>query len=126
MHVGWIKQARIVNGPYWFLGVGLLALGMMGPAIGVIIAHNLSFDLPRWVYFIGVAVFPFALLCIILSFRQRRRTIAIIRANNGYVCISCGYPIDPKLDHAPCPECGTPINLAHCRKVWSRHLLGGW
>lgn len=123
--MGWIKQTRIINGPYWFLAMGLIILGMGGPGIAVIVAYNLSFDLPRWISFTNAAVLPFAVVCGLLAWRHRRRTVAVIRAHHGHVCTSCGYPLNPELDGKPCPECGRIADLARCRKVWSSYIFGG-
>lgn len=125
MHVGWIKQARIVNGPYVLIWIALLALSILVQFGGLVVAISLSLNPPRWTGLANVFVLPLLIPVFILALRRRRAFIAIIRANDGYVCISCGYPIDPKLDHTPCPECGAPIDLAHCRKTWLKHI-GGW
>ena len=126
MHVGWIKQTRLVAGPYPFIGWGSILLGTL-VQIGALAAAVL-FDVepPRWM-FLANAIFalPVALPCLFLTFRHRRAFIPIIRANDGRVCTSCGYPLEPTHDGKPCPECGTPINLAHFRKIWLK-TLGGW
>lgn len=123
--MGWIKQTRIVAGPYPFIGWGCILLGVLAQIGALAVAVVFNVEPPRWMFLAHAFGLPIALPCLFLAFQRRRAVIVIIRANDGRVCISCGYPIDPQLDHAPCPECGTTINLAHCRKIWLKHL-GGW
>lgn len=123
--MGTFKQLRIVNGRLWVPTIAVLPLGAIAQLAALIVVRELSLEPPRWFFAIQAFPLPFCILGLILTFRHRRRTIAIIRANDGRVCTSCGYPIDAQLDHSPCPECGAAIDLAHCRKVWFK-TLGGW
>lgn len=123
--MGWIKQTRIVNGPYPFIGWGLLALGILVQLGGLVVASALSLGPSRWTGLANVFVLPLLVPPFILALRRRRAFIAILRANDGRVCTSCGYPLNAEHDGKPCPECGTPVSLANCRKAWLKHV-GGW
>lgn len=72
----------------------------------------------------GLVFMLYALVCAYFYITKRRFTRRI-RDHNGRVCTSCGYLLTPELDHKPCPECGTPIDLDLYRTQWIQ-ALGGW
>ncbi len=124
MHVGWIKQARIVNGPYASIVSTMVAIHI-AVTFGSNVVRRLPIQPPismtTWILFWAACMFAIA----IPGFRHRRRRTRFIREHNGHICTSCGYLLTPELDHKPCPECGTPIDLALYRTQWIQ-ALGRW
>lgn len=110
----WFRRMRIGT---LVLALGLLAICMYA------LNRNPAFTGVTGV--VGV-VSPIAYLAIAAYFYMlKRRYLRRIRALNGHACTTCDYLLTPELDNKPCPECGTPINLAQARADWIKEF-GGW
>jgi predicted RNA-binding Zn-ribbon protein involved in translation (DUF1610 family) len=59
-----------------------------------------------------------SLVYVLIRRRVRSRSVAC----EGRMCIGCGYELLPESDGAPCPECGTMVDLNVCRAEWKKAL----
>lgn len=123
-HRGQLNRVRIIGGPYPFIIWSLVAIHLL-VQFGSIAALWLSIDVPISMMTWHLIMIALMIAIAIPTLRHRRRRTRFIREHNGHVCTTCGYTLTPELDHKPCPECGTPIDLTLYRTQWIQ-ALGGW
>lgn len=122
--MGTLNRIRIISGPYALIIACVVGLHV-AVQIGSMVAAYLTGNPQRWMLTYYLVLTPATFAIAVPALHHRRRRTRFIREHNGHVCTTCGYLLTPDLDHKPCPECGTPIDLAHFRTQWIQHL-GGW
>jgi hypothetical protein len=83
-----------------------------------------SVQLGRWIVLcVGIVLLAFTLR--LLHWRMERRLRARLREHGYRICTQCGYTLNPEHDGHPCPECGTPVDLADFEHAWRKFAWRG-